>query len=116
MIKLENQKGTLIISDEVFANVVGYAATGCYGVAGMANRNTTDGIMSFLKKENLVKGVKVVCEDEKLIIEMHIIVSYGINIPAITQSIIHKVNYVVEDATGFQVKDIHVFVDYIKVE
>ncbi|MBR4949149.1 MAG: Asp23/Gls24 family envelope stress response protein [Clostridia bacterium] len=115
MIKLDNQKGTLIISDEVFANVVGYAATSCYGVAGMASRNTTDGIMSLIKKENLVKGVKVVCEDDELIIEMHIVVLYGINIPAITESIIHKVSYVVEDATGFKVRDIHVFVDYVKV-
>jgi len=45
---------------------------------------------------------------------MHIVVSYGININAITQSITHNVSYAVETATGFNVKKINVYVDAIK--
>ena len=34
MIKLENYLGTIQISENFFANLVGYAASRCFGVAG----------------------------------------------------------------------------------
>lgn len=40
-------------------------------------------------------------------------VTYGINIPAITESIVHKIAYSVETATGFKVRDVKVFVDSV---
>ena len=43
-------------------------------------------------------------------------VSYGINIPAITDSIVHKISYNVEDATGFPVKKVNVFVDRVNTK
>ena len=52
-------------------------------------------------------------EGGKLVIELHIKVIYGINISAVVKSITHKVRYVVEDATGLQVKRIKVSVDDI---
>ncbi|MPM84259.1 hypothetical protein SDC9_131330 [bioreactor metagenome] len=59
------------------------------------------------------KGVRVTEEGGKLVIELHIKVIYGINISAVVKSITHKVRYVVEDATGLQVKRIKVSVDDI---
>ena len=44
---------------------------------------------------------------------MHIVVTYGINIPAISESIIHKVVYTVEQALDVSVGDIKVFVDAV---
>lgn len=117
MTVIDNDKGVVNIADEVFANIVGHAATSCYGVVNMANRNTADGIVSFIKKDNLVKGVKVEDGgDNSLNIELHIIVLYGVNIPAITKSITHKVGYTVEELTGLRVKQLKIYVDYLKVE
>ena len=59
------------------------------------------------------KGVRVTEDSGKLVIELHIKVTYGLNISAIVKSITHKVKYVVEDATGLQVKKINVSVDDI---
>ena len=59
------------------------------------------------------KGVRVTEEDGKLVIELHIKVTYGLNIAAIVRSITHKVKYAVEDATTLKVERIDVYVDDI---
>ena len=40
--------------------------------------------------------------------------TYGVNIAAIVDSIVNKVRYTVEQATGLAVKKVNVFVDGIK--
>ncbi|MPN05269.1 hypothetical protein SDC9_152519 [bioreactor metagenome] len=48
--------------------------------------------------------------------DLHIIVTYGLNINAVVQSINQKVQYTVEEATGLEVKKVNVFVDSMKSE
>lgn len=115
MLKLSNSNGDIMVYDSVIAQIVGNAATSCFGVVGMASRNTTDDIVSLLRWDNIEKGVKVTCVGNEIKIELHIIVTYGVNIPAITQSIMHKVSYSVEEITGFKVIDVEVYIDSIKI-
>lgn len=114
MIKIENENGSIFISQQVFANLVGYAATSCYGVAGMSSKSPVDGIVSLLYKDNYEKGVKVTAQNNELNIEFHIVVIYGVNIPAITRSITKEVRYAIEDTTGLKVGDVTVYVDSMK--
>ena len=117
MIKLENHLGTIEISQEYFANLVGSAASSCFGVAAMANRSYAQGLRGFIMpREYADKGVRVSSEDGGLIIDLHIVVTYGLNIAAIVKSIIHKVRYTVEEATGLSVKKVNVYVDGMKAE
>ena len=75
MIKLQSQKGEISISDAVFANITGNAATNCFGVKGMAFRSMTDGLVHLLRKEAMSKGVQVIYnEDATVSIRLHIIV------------------------------------------
>ena len=114
MLELKNHNGEITISQTVFANIVGNVINNCYGVVGMASKNTAEGIVSLLKKENYDKGVKVTAEGDNLIIDVHIIVSYGINLPAISGSIAKEVKYIVEKMTGFTVKKVNVYIDAMK--
>ena len=66
------------------------------------------------KKEQLDKGIVVKGNADAITVDLHIIVTYGMNINAIAQSIVHKVKYVVYDATGIDVKKVTVKVDGIK--
>lgn len=68
--------------------------------------NLWDGADSALKR-----GVKVSVKNSRLCIDLHIVVTYGTNLPAISQSIIREVRYTVENTTGFSVSEINVFVD-----
>lgn len=111
MIGYENTLGTVEISQEYFANLIGKAASECYGVAGMIN-STYQGFKSAITNRDVPdKGVRVKTADGKLIVDIHIAVTYGINISAIVQSIVHNVRYTVEDCTGFRVAKVNVYVD-----
>ncbi len=115
MIKLEGGKGDINISRSALATLVGIAVTSCYGVVGMTARVASDNLISLLKKENFERGIKVDLINEKLQIDLHIAILHGVNIKAISESIMHKVRYTMEDLSGFDVGEIYIHVDGMKV-
>ncbi len=111
---INNHNGTINITETVFANIVGNVANSCYGVVGMAAKSAGDGIVSLLKKDHYEKGVKIIPDGDGVIVEMHIVVLYGVNLPAVTRSISKEVKYMVEQMTGFTVKKVNIFIDGMK--
>jgi uncharacterized alkaline shock family protein YloU len=117
MIKIETHLGDIEISHEFFAKLVGYVASSCFGVSGMATSGTIDGLKQLVStKRTIDKGVRVRSINNKLIIEVHIIVSFGVNISAIVKSIINKIKYTIEDATGLEVSKVNVCVDGVNAQ
>jgi len=116
MVKSTNEKGDIIISSAVFTSLAGAAATNCFGVKGMALRSYSDGIVHLLKREAMGKGVHIIYHDDNTVsIELHIVVEYGVNISALTKSIISEVRYKVHSAAGVDVKSVDVFIDSMVV-
>ena len=112
MVKIENAKGSISISTEVFTNIAGDAATRCFGVKGMAGKAKESGIYQLLRRESMSKGVFVSFnEDNTASIDLHIVVEHGINLATIGESIIGEVTYKVTEATGVAVKEVNVFID-----
>ena len=111
---VNNHNGTINITETVFANIVGNVANSCYGVVGMAAKSAGDGIVSLLKKDHYEKGVKIIPDGDGVIVEMHIVVLYGVNLPAVTRSISKEVKYMVEQMTGFTVKKVNICIDGMK--
>ena len=117
MIRMENRYGTIEVSQEYFSYLVGNAVSACYGVAGMGRSGPRQGLRSVLSRRAYADdGVHVRSEGERLIVDIHISVVYGMNISAIAKSIVNKVRYTVEEATGLAVKKVNVFVDGMKPE
>ena len=117
MVKIQNENGIIRISGDVFSNLVGEAATNCFGVRGMAMRSKSDGLVHLLKRESMSKGVYITYNDDSSIsIELHIIVNAGVNIPVLCKSIISEVKYKLNVATDIVVKDVNVFVDSVVVD
>ena len=110
--KLYTEKGELVITGDVFTTITGAAATNCYGVKGMAIRSKTDGLVHLLRRESMSKGVKVTYnEDNSVSIELHIIVDNGVNLMAVSRSIMSEVRYNVSRITGVEVKEVNVCID-----
>ena len=110
--KLQTEKGAITIGSDVFTNITGAAPTNCFGVKGMAVRSKTDGLVHLLRRESMAKGVKVrFNEDDTVSIELHIIVDNGVNLTAVSRSIMSEVRYMVERITGTKVKSVDVCVD-----
>ena len=110
--KLANELGEIRISSEVFTAITGAAATNCYGVKGMAIRSAKDGLVHLLRREAMDKGVKVTHHDDSSVsIELRIMVDNGVNLMAVSRSIMSEVRYIVSRTTGVEVKNVDVFVD-----
>lgn len=96
--------GDVSFSAEYFSTLVGEATKQCYGVAAMAPRDLTDRVRSAVRGvDDSAKGVRVTQEEGRLVIELHIAVSYGLNISTAACSISHRVKDEVEQATGLKV-------------
>ncbi len=117
MIRIDNHLGSIEISQEYFAYLIGNAVSSCYGVAGMVKSGTRQGLRSiFFKRSFADEGIHVRSENDRLIVDLHICVIYGMNIAEISKSIINKVRYTVEEATGLSVKKVNVYIDGMKSE
>lgn len=110
--KLQTERGIITISSDVFTNLTGAAATNCYGVKGMAIRSAKDGLVHLLRREAMDKGVKVTHHDDNSVsIELHIMVDNGVNLMAVSRSIMSEVRYIVSRSTGAQVRNVDVCID-----
>ena len=108
--------GNVQIDKEVIAKYAGSSAVECFGIVGMATVNVKDGFAKLLKRESLTHGVEVaVTEDNKITIDLHIIVSYGVSISAVTDNLISNVKYKVEEFAGLPVERISVYVEGVRV-
>ena len=116
MIRQNNNNGSVNISSSVYTDIVGTAATNCFGVKGMAYRSMTDGLVHLLRRESMSKGVKVTYNDDNSVsIRLHIVVENGVNITTVCRSIMSEVKYVVNKNTGVVVRDVNVCVDSVTV-
>ena len=110
--RMQNENGRIRLTNEVFTNITGAVATSCYGVKGMAFRSKTDGLVHLLRRESVAKGVKVsYLDDCSVSIELHIIVDNGLNLTAISHSIMKRVRYEVGRLTGVEVRSVNVCID-----
>lgn len=108
--------GGIEIDNEVIAQYAGSSAVECFGVVGMASINVKDGIAKLLRRDKLSHGVNVVIkEDNKIIIDLHIIVSYGVSISVVAENLISNVQYKVEELTGMKVEKLNIFVEGVTV-
>ncbi|MBR1450672.1 MAG: Asp23/Gls24 family envelope stress response protein [Lachnospiraceae bacterium] len=112
---LATGSGNLIIDVDVVAQYAGSVAVECFGIVGMAAVSMTDGIAKMLKKENLTRGINVEMVNDKLTLDFHVIVSYGVNIRAVATNLVNNVKYKFEEYTGFEIGKINVFVEGVRV-
>lgn len=113
MIKMENHLGTVEISEQFFISLIGDALSDSFGVAGLAPvRPRKKGRLLSTQPQ---KSVVIRGKNGKLVIDLHIQVTYGINISAIVTSIVHKITYTVEDVTGIGVAAVNVYVEGMQV-
>ncbi|MDO5293181.1 MAG: Asp23/Gls24 family envelope stress response protein [bacterium] len=112
---MNTQIGEILIDNDVIAKYAGSSTIESFGVVGMASFNVKDGIVNLLKKENISHGVNVTVEENKISIDLHIIVAYGVSISAVSDNLINNVKYKVEEYTGLSVEKIRIFVEGVRV-
>ena len=113
---IDSQLGSISIDSEVIAKYAGSTAVECFGIVGMAAVSMKDGLVKLLKGDSLTRGINVVVDDEnKLEIDFHVIVAYGVIISTVADNLIENVKYKVQEFTGFEIKKINIYVEGVRV-
>ena len=108
--------GIITINPDVIAKYAGSVAVECFGIVGMAAVNMKDGLVRLLKKESLTHGIHMeISDDNKITLDFHVIVSYGVNILSVSDNLVNNVKYQVEEFTGMKVERINIFVVGVRV-
>ena len=107
--------GEIVINPDVIALYAGSVAVECFGIVGMAAVNMKDGLVKLLKKESLTHESNVSISENKISLDFHVIVSYGVSISAVTDNLINNVKYKVEEFTGMEIEKINILVEGVRV-
>ena len=114
-VNTRNAYGKISITDEAIALVAGKSARACYGIVDMASRRLSDSIAELLNKQLKSKGVKVTTFNDRIYIDLFLVVKYGLSINAVAESVKETVKYKVENFTGLFVDVVNVNIVGVKL-
>ncbi|MDO4745033.1 MAG: Asp23/Gls24 family envelope stress response protein [Bacillota bacterium] len=103
------------ISDDVIAVCAVNATLKTKGVAGLAGGLGNVLSKNLLGKELISKGIKVSQDSDGIQIDVHIIVKYQVNIPAVAWDIQENVKNEVQSMTGQHVKAVNIHVQGVEI-
>ena len=107
--------GEITINTDVIATYAGSVAVECFGIVGMAAVNMKDGLVKLLRRDSLKHGINVTVNENKISLEFHVIVSYGVSIQAVADNLISNVKYRVEEFSGMPVDKINIYIEGVRV-
>ncbi len=113
--QVNTQLGKIVVDNEAIAQYAGTEAMECFGIVGMAGFSMKDGLVKLLRRDSLTRGVNVSVADNRISIDFHVIVAYGVSIKTVAANLMDSVKYKLESFTGFEVERINVFVEGVRV-
>ena len=83
----ETINGSLSVSNDVIADIAGYAAMTCYGVVGMAEQLQGAESVRLLAGQRLRKGVLVSADENGLTVDLHVVLENGVNMKSVCHNL-----------------------------
>ena len=103
-----DELGNIHISEEVLSTIAAAAALEVEGVGSLAANPGRD-ISERLGKKNLARSVRIrVDEEDKVEVELSILMAYGHTIPETGRAVQDGVKNAIESMTGLEVASVHV--------
>ena len=107
----ETELGQISITAGALAQIVGHTAAECYGVVGQA---PTGRLRRLLRREGLTRGIDVRPGEDGLVVDLHVVVEYGLNLAEVAATVRTRVAYELERRTGLSVAAVEVHVDDVR--
>ena len=103
---IPSPEGTISISPDAIADIVGETAAQCYGVVGLSGGNAV--------KRLLRRGVAIAAGKAGIAIDLHVVVEYGLNLAEVAATVRSQVSYEVERLTGLKVEAVQVHIQDVR--
>ena len=104
-----DELGNIHISEEVLAAISAAAALEVEGVSALSANLGSD-LAELLGKKSLTKGIHIQLEEEKVKVDLSILMKYGHTIPEVGKNVQDGVKNAVESMTGLGVSEVNVTV------
>jgi len=111
-IQTVTQYGTINFASDVIAVIAGLATAEIKGIAGMSGT----GLADFLGRKNLTKGVKVSVVEDKVSLDLNVVVTYGFKLQEVAANVQNNVRKAIETMTGLEVVSVGVYIQNIVFE
>ena len=105
--------GAVQIHSNVIATIARLAALKVPGVAEMSG-TFVDSLAGMIGKHVVDRGIRVDLEEHFVIIELHVVIDFGVRIPDVAWQIQNEVRQAVEQMTGKSVKAVNVIVQTLR--
>ena len=105
--------GIIDISTATVATIASQAVNQCYGVVGMSSKNLANGIANLLSRDSK-RGINVSFDQNEIIIDVYVIVEYGVRIRTVAESIQNTVKFHLENTLGLPVQAVNVYVQGLR--
>jgi uncharacterized alkaline shock family protein YloU len=106
--------GSIRISPNAIAALASQAALSSYGVVGMAARRGFELWVHPTAKDPR-QGVEVSVLEDKITLDVYVILEYGTRISTVADSVAHAVRYTVERVLGLPVETVNIHVQGLRV-
>lgn len=108
--------GTLRVSNDVIADLAGYAALECYGVVGMAYTDAQDNIVRLINLGSLRKGIDVSTENGTIKVDLHTIFEQGVNMTSVCRNLESAVRFTLKEIAEIDNVEVVVHVEDIRTK
>ena len=106
--------GAIRVHNSVIAAIARLAALKVPGVVEMSG-SFAEGLVSMMSKASFDHGIRVDMEDQKVNLDLHIVIAFGVRIPQVAWRIQNDVRKAIEDMTGKKIGLINVIVQGVKL-
>ncbi len=123
MKEIENEKvedciveesGIVKISEEVVSTITYFSTIEVKGIIGMTSAGGINQLS--IGKKNPSRGVKVTINGDNAIIDLYVIVEYGVRIAEVAKAVQTNVKKSVESLTGLKVSNVNVHIQDVLIK
>ena len=111
----EGRLGRIEVSPAAIAGLAATAVLECYGVVGMSPRTLQDGLAEILRRESYRRGIQVRIMDQLIVIDLYVVLEYGVRISEVAHNIMENVKFRVEKVLGVPIDEVNVHVQGLRV-
>lgn len=109
-----SELGAIMVHHGVIAAIARATALKVPGVTGMSS-SFAEGIASMIGRKSEDRGVKVEMAEQKVNLELNIVIEYGTKIPRVAWAVQNEVRQAVEDLTGKKVGTVDVVIQGVRL-
>ncbi len=107
--------GHIHVSPQAIATLASSAAMGSYGVVGMTNKNLAGDLAEILQKESWRRGVEVELQGDQIVIDLYVVLEYGLRLSEVAHNVMSAVKYQVEKSLGVPIGAVNIHIQGVRI-